>query len=369
MAVRCAGKDGKFCHKLLVIMAVCSFILLFCLLLVSCDEEDVSGRVLLVLNNGERNIVWEYGQEVPKPTKDGYAFSCWCDDINCENKTDFDFTTSLDKDIVLYAKWIELADMAGVVFMDKTVTYDGFSHSIEVVGLPSGASVSYTGGDKAEAGEYLVAATVRKEGYKTLTLEATLTILKAQVGEISFEDVSVNWDGEPHSIYISTPLPEGVTVEYEGNGVSDAGTHTVTVKFNTGNNYEEIPDKSVTLTIIEKFYTVTFKDGTNIVEKQVGHGKKAEDFPSITEKKGYAGKWNDERLSCVTENITVEAEYELVEYTVTYETNGGEVIPQGTYTILDGYEYATPERKGCIFKGWYEDEKKTTSAGEGIPKG
>ena len=143
----------------------------------------------------------------------------------------------------------------GVTFEDATYTYDGREKSIEVKGVPDGATVRYNVSNSyTNAGVYPIEATISKEGYKTLVLTATLTINKAtyDISGVEFVDKTVVYNGEVQRIEISGSLPQGVTVTYENNDKTDVGTYEVVAKF-TGdsNNYEAIADMTATLTIKE----------------------------------------------------------------------------------------------------------------------
>ncbi|MBO7177585.1 MAG: hypothetical protein J6V69_00620 [Clostridia bacterium] len=70
----------------------------------------------------------------------------------------------------------DLLEFEGITFEDLTVDYDGNVHTITCKGLPDGASVNYTNNSQKEDGVYNAKAVVSKEGYKTKTYEATLTI-------------------------------------------------------------------------------------------------------------------------------------------------------------------------------------------------
>ncbi len=69
-----------------------------------------------------------------------------------------------------------LLDFTGITFSSKTVDYDGEQHSITCEGVPDGATVTYTNNVGTLDGVYNAKAVVTKEGYNTLTLNATLTI-------------------------------------------------------------------------------------------------------------------------------------------------------------------------------------------------
>ena len=138
--------------------------------------------------------------------------------------------------------------IAGVTFEDKTVTYDGTQQEIVVKGtLPKGVTVSYTGNKGTDAGEYEATAVLSGEGYKTLTLDATLTIERAalDLSGVTFEGKTFMKGEEAHAITIEgeETLPAGVTVTYtytkDGEPVEsavEAGEYVVTATF-TGKNY------------------------------------------------------------------------------------------------------------------------------------
>ena len=85
-------------------------------------------------------------------------------------------------------------DMSGIAFADKTVTYNGSAHSIEISGaLPDGVTVSYDGNEKTEVGEYLVKAifaTTNANYNVPADMTATLTI--KSIPTSSGEDLLAN---------------------------------------------------------------------------------------------------------------------------------------------------------------------------------
>lgn len=85
----------------------------------------------------------------------------------------------------------ELKDFTGITFENVTVIYDGEEHVITCKGVPAGATVVYTDNKGTEVGEYDATATISMKGYNTLTLNAKLTIVKAQEADISPEDVVI----------------------------------------------------------------------------------------------------------------------------------------------------------------------------------
>ncbi len=100
-------------------------------------------------------------------------------------------------------------------------------------------------------------------------IELTFRITKAAyILDVTFDDFTITYDAQAHSILIDGVLPDGVDVAYDGNGQKAVGEYTVTAIF-TGDerNYEDIPSKTATLTILPvshdlsgiKFEDVTVK--------------------------------------------------------------------------------------------------------------
>ncbi|MBO4534554.1 MAG: hypothetical protein J5755_01300, partial [Clostridia bacterium] len=70
----------------------------------------------------------------------------------------------------------QLAEFEGVSFAGQTLEYDGLQHELTVLGAPSDATVTYETNKGTLPGTYNARATVRKEGYRDLTLNAVLRI-------------------------------------------------------------------------------------------------------------------------------------------------------------------------------------------------
>ena len=122
-------------------------------------------------------------------------------------------------------------DFTGVTFESATYTYDGNSHILEEVkGAPENTSITYTGREAyTNAGTYNASAKLVKDGYNDLTLNATLTISKANFSGYTYESKTVKYDGNDHinDIQLIGTLPQGTTVnetvkDSSGNKVTSA---------------------------------------------------------------------------------------------------------------------------------------------------
>ena len=146
------------------------------------------------------------------------------------------------------------ADLSGITFPGKTVLYDGQAHSLAIAGtLPDYATVSYIGNGQIAAGEYKVVAVfnVGKNYEAVANMEATLNILGTAAGlsNVTLTAATLPYNGQAQSLAVKGTLPEGVTVEYIGNGQTEIGTYTVTAKFYMNGEYIEGGDISATLKI------------------------------------------------------------------------------------------------------------------------
>ena len=113
-------------------------------------------------------------------------------------------------------------------------------------------------------------------------------------------------------------------------------------------------------------YTITFdtNGGSEIAPITQDYGTEitAPDNPT---RKGYTFKGWDKEIpeTMPAENITVKAQWEINQYTITFDTNGGsEVAPitQDYGTKINAP--ANPTRKGYTFKGWDKEIPKTMPA-------
>ena len=113
-------------------------------------------------------------------------------------------------------------------------------------------------------------------------------------------------------------------------------------------------------------YTITFdtNGGSEIAPITQDYGTEitAPDNPT---RKGYTFKGWDKEIpkTMPAENMTVKAQWEINQYTITFDTNGGSEIAPITQDY--GTEITAPDnptRKGYTFKGWDKEIPKTMPA-------
>lgn len=111
-----------------------------------------------------------------------------------------------------------------------------------------------------------------------------------------------------------------------------------------------------------KTFTVTFKDGDTVLKTETVETGKAATAPALPAKAGYTAGW-DKDFAKVTADTTVNVAWTPNTYTLTYDVNGGTKLKTSTKAITYDSTYgelAKPSRKGYAFKGWYTAKTKGT---------
>ena len=134
--------------------------------------------------------------------------------------------------------------------------------------------------------------------------------------------------------------------------------------------FEDIYTKNEALTLYPVWnanqYTITFdtNGGSDIAPITQDYGAEitAPDNPT---RKGYTFKGWDKEIpeTMPADNITVKAQWEINQYTITFDTNGGSEIAPITQDY--GTEITAPDnptRKGYTFKGWDKEIPETMPA-------
>ena len=131
---------------------------------------------------------------------------------------------------------------------------------------------------------------------------------------------------------------------------------------------ETMPAENITVKAQWKInqYTITFdtNGGSEIAPITQDYGTEIT-TPDNPTRKGYTFKgWDKEIPETMTaENITVKAQWEINQYTITFDTNGGSEIAPITQDY--GTEITVPDnptRKGYTFKGWDKEIPETMPA-------
>lgn len=161
-------------------------------------------------------------------------------------------------------------DMSGVSFESKSFVYDGTEHELVISGtLPEGVTVTYENNKLTDVGTVEATAKFTHKNSKVVIedMKATLTVTPAagDIGTATFSDKTVIYDGTEQEITIEGTLPEGVSVTYENNKLTNVGSIEAIAHFTHENANIVIPDAKATLTVIPadgSLGTATFTDKT-----------------------------------------------------------------------------------------------------------
>ena len=145
-------------------------------------------------------------------------------------------------------------DFTDVYFNSQIVNYDGNEHILdEIINAPEDTNITYLGRDYfVDAGVYEAKAILQKDGYNDLTLTANLTIRPIDFNDITFDDLEVIYDGNPHEITCQN-IPSFAKVTYTNNKATEIGTYTAKAVI-SAKNYNDLT-LTATLKIIPKTIT------------------------------------------------------------------------------------------------------------------
>ncbi len=134
----------------------------------------------------------------------------------------------------------QLAKFTGITFSNLTVGYDGEEHELLAEGIPAGANVSYTNNVATEDGIYNATATITKEGYETLTLNAKLEIVMTAEYIVNARAVSAEKNEQNYDFFVNL----AGTLEVGGFSGTANANYDCDYRFNSYTN--ELKFKRVT---------------------------------------------------------------------------------------------------------------------------
>ncbi len=170
---------------------------------------------------------------------------------------------------------------AGVSFPsleDRTFTYDGTAHSVEldtskvpayVKNLP-GYKVTHTTNQYTNAGTHSVTATISADGFESVSLTTDMIINKLALNDVDGFGVNVGscvYDENPHGVSLNN-LPEGIEPKvtyYLGEkevlpeNVINPGSYRVVIEFTDNTNNYTVENIEKTLTIEKREFSSVFK--------------------------------------------------------------------------------------------------------------
>ncbi|WP_162849146.1 InlB B-repeat-containing protein [Haploplasma axanthum] len=298
----------------------------------------------------------------PVTTKAGYTFVGWFIGDN-----EFDVATKVTSNLTITTKWEVL---------EYTITYEldgGTNHTEnplkytienDTITLLDPTRTGYIF-DGWYDGEEKVTQ-IETTRLENVTLEARWT---EKEPDVTYFDVIFN--SNEGSLVSSQEIKEGETVTKPVNPTKEG--HTFVEWQLNGVTYNFATPVTEELTLVAKWeintfeITIDLKDGTTPTTQTVNWNETV----TLTDpvRAGYTFvKWISNGIDFTTETpitseLLIEVVWEVTEYTITYELDGGTnhtgnplkyTIENDTITLLD------PTRAGYIFNGWYDGEEKVT---------
>lgn len=176
----------------------------------------------------------------------------------------------MKKLVTLITSLLILTTIISPVFCDEEIIYvdipnvDGITNKFTYTGeeivydIPDGEYYTITNNKQTDAGEYDAIAYLNSDKYlwkdgsdKYLYYHFTIEKADYDLSNVNFKDRAVIADGNEYSIY-ATNLPEGVSVIYNGENISEPGNYTIVAMLTGDNNHNQIDPLFANLYIIEK---------------------------------------------------------------------------------------------------------------------
>ena len=326
-------------------------------LTVTAQYDSVNQYAISFDSNGGSTVTaisGDYGTLVAEPadpTRAGYDFSGWYKEAGLTTAWNFGADTMPENGTTLYAKWtiktyaVTFKDWNGTTLKTETVNHGS---DATAPADPTRTGYTFTGWDQAFA---------NVTGALTVTAQYDVNQYA-----ISFDSnggsavAAINGD---YGTLVAEPA-EPTRTGYDFSGwYKEAG---LTTAWNFG--ADTMPENGTTLyakwTI--KTYAVTFKDwnGTELKTETVNHGSGAT-APADPTRTGYTFTGWDQAFANVTGALTVTAQYDVNQYAISFDSNGGSAVAaiNGDY----GTKIAAPKptRTGYRFDGWYKEAGLTTA--------
>ena len=303
------------------------------------------------------NVIFE------NPTKEGYTFDGWYLDGNYQTP----ITSTNDKydSLTLYAKW---------EIINYTIKYElngGTNNqaNISQYNIELGTITLYapTKDGYNFIGWYLNNSLVKTINIDTFNENSSITL----VAKFEAKEYKVTYINELGN------QEESKTIKYDEKldlidgeeiaGYEFAGWYLDNVKIESGVTFNYLNN----ITLIARYniinYTITYEldGGTNSLSNPSTYNVENTITFANPTKTGYrftGWTYNDSPITStegLTGNITVKANWEIINYDITYVLDGGTNNPSNpsTYNVEDNVTFEDPTKTGYTFTGWYTDSQ------------
>ena len=340
-------------------------------------KGEIYEKVVFLINGSkykEREVL--EGEKIKEPETGIANLDGWYTDEEYTNK--YNFNNSVNKDLILYARTV--TDKCKVTFMDYGEIWD--EQTIDCGTTPRRPS------DPAHDGYDL-------KCWKTSSgcVDFDLPIEEDTIIESSYNLITYNitYDLDGGSLPEETTNPSTYTVETDSFTLNNPSKTYYDFIGWTGSNGDE-PEETVTIekgSTGNKEYTANYiKQRVNVkfIDKGEVISNEDVDKGSIIQsisvsKRGYTFKyWTADNETAfnfnnpILENTTLYSVYEIINYNLAYNLDGGR-LPDGvtnpnSYTVeTETFTLNNPSKPGYSFEGWSEDGGEEILNPKAIEKG
>ena len=293
------------------------------------------------------------------PTKVGSTFNGWYSDIALTMA--YTFTTMPASNTTLYAKW---------TVNNYTITYNSnggsavsntvalYLSSITAPAAPTKTGHSFDGwySDVALLTPYVFSTMPANDFtlYAKWTLNA-YTITFEENGGSAVADITQN--------YLTTVTQPAIPTK---EGFDFVSWYT-NIELTSIYTFTTMPAENITLYArwVYKEYSINYVDGSNVIPPTMIRAYNPIVLMSDPVRPGYTfdGWYADNLLISLftltvmpEQNITVYAKWSPVNFTITYESNGGSLVTAVSVPYQEVIPaHGVPTKEGYIFDGWYQD--------------
>lgn len=139
---------------------------------------------------------------------------------------------------------------------ERTFDYDGEPKRLLLADVPEGVLINYQGNEATEAGQYMASAVLEHTDTKNYN-DPTIDPVPWEITRAELDVSGISWVSAERLVYDGnikvvglTGLPDDVTVEYENNTATEAGTYHASAVLSTDSkNYTAPPIRGCTWTI------------------------------------------------------------------------------------------------------------------------
>lgn len=298
------------------------------------------------------------------PTYEGHTFNGWFTDSNFSNQ--YNFNNPISQNLTLYAKWTQITYTvtfntgSGSFVANQTVT-----HKNTATKPTDPTCTGYTFGGWYTNSNYTTAYNFSTQVTGNITLYAKWNRIYYTVSFNSDGGSAVSNQSIAHGSTVSAPAAPTKDGYTFGGWYIDSGK-------TTAYNFSTTVTNNITLyakwTIIVLTVTFNSQGGTAVASAKVNWGSKVS-VPTVPTREGYtfnrwctssAGTTAYDFSSAVKSNITLYATWTQINYTITFNSNGGTSVANQTVAYgKTATKPTNPTRTGYTFVSWYTDANCT----------